>query len=98
MSGAGFTDAGAEDGADDVVGASDEVLAAAVRDRTPVARLTEAHPDLSLEDAYRIQAAGCARRVAAGERVIGAITTRFGKLNPLNLKGRNSTSVDICTP
>jgi 2-oxo-3-hexenedioate decarboxylase len=34
--------------------------------------VTEAHPDLSLEDAYRIQAAGCARRVAAGERVIGA--------------------------
>ena len=73
MSGAGFTDSAAEDAARTTsIGASDEVLAAAVRDRTPVARLTEAHPDLSLEDAYRIQAAGCARRVAAGERVIGA--------------------------
>ena len=55
-----------------LIESSAAVLAAATRDRVAVPRLTQAHPDLSLEDAYRIQAEGCARRVAAGERVIGA--------------------------
>jgi 2-oxo-3-hexenedioate decarboxylase len=74
MSGVGLASAGAATSVPtvDVVDASTDVLAAAVRERTAVPRLTEAHPDLSLDDAYRIQAAGCARRVAAGERVIGA--------------------------
>jgi 2-keto-4-pentenoate hydratase len=47
-------------------------LEAAVRDRTAIARLTETFPDLTLDDGYAIQAEGVARRVAAGERVIGA--------------------------
>lgn len=56
----------------DVIEAAAERLAVAARDRAPVPRLTLEQPDLDLEDAYRIQAEGCARRVAAGERVIGA--------------------------
>jgi 2-keto-4-pentenoate hydratase len=39
--------------------------------RSPVAPLTARRPGLSLEDAYRIQAAGVACRVAAGARVVG---------------------------
>jgi 2-keto-4-pentenoate hydratase len=42
-------------------------------DRTaiPIAPLTERYPDLVIEDAYAIQGINIARRVAAGERVIG---------------------------
>jgi 2-oxo-3-hexenedioate decarboxylase len=34
-------------------------------------RLTVRHPELSLEDAYRIQTAGIARRISRGEKLIG---------------------------
>ena len=54
------------------IAAGADVLAAAVADRVAVPRLTERWPELDLDDGYRIQAEGCARRVAAGERVIGA--------------------------
>lgn len=47
------------------------VLLAAERDRIPVASLTERRPGLALEDAYRVQAAAVARRMAGGARVIG---------------------------
>jgi 2-oxo-3-hexenedioate decarboxylase len=47
-------------------------LDAAVRDRVAIPRLTDSFPDLTLEEGYAIQAEGVARRVAAGERVIGA--------------------------
>jgi 2-oxo-3-hexenedioate decarboxylase len=70
MSGTGLVSDGPE--ATDVVGASVDLLAAAVRDRTPVARLTDAYPGLMLDDAYRIQVATCARRIEGGERLIGA--------------------------
>jgi 2-oxo-3-hexenedioate decarboxylase len=56
----------------DVVSEAATTLAAATADRTAVPRLTEAYPDLSLEVAYEIQAEGCTRRLAAGERMIGA--------------------------
>jgi 2-keto-4-pentenoate hydratase len=46
-------------------------LLAAERSRNPVAPLTARRPGLSLQDAYRIQAAGVACRVAAGARVVG---------------------------
>ncbi|MFD5268820.1 2-keto-4-pentenoate hydratase [Streptomyces sp. NPDC058335] len=46
-------------------------LLAAERDRVPVASLTERWPGLSLDDAYRVQAAAVARRIAGGARVIG---------------------------
>lgn len=46
-------------------------LLAAERDRVPVASLTERRGGLALEDAYRVQAAGVARRIAGGARVIG---------------------------
>jgi len=38
---------------------------------TPVAPLIEREPDITIEDAYRIQLRMIERRVAAGERVIG---------------------------
>ena len=43
-----------------------------VRSRVAIPRLTDSFPDLTLEEGYAIQAEGVARRVAAGERVIGA--------------------------
>lgn len=46
-------------------------LLAAERSRVPVAPLTARRPDLSLEDAYRVQAVAVACRVADGARVVG---------------------------
>jgi 2-oxopent-4-enoate/cis-2-oxohex-4-enoate hydratase len=46
-------------------------LYASLLSRTPVAPLTEREPDITIEDAYRIQLRMIERRVAAGERVIG---------------------------
>ena len=43
----------------------------AATNATPVAQLTLAHPDLTLEDAYRIQRASMARRAARGDVVVG---------------------------
>ncbi|MEJ8657598.1 2-keto-4-pentenoate hydratase [Streptomyces sp. MS1.AVA.4] len=48
-----------------------EALLAAERSRVPMAPLTTRLPGLSLEDAYRIQAAAVARRIAGGARVVG---------------------------
>ncbi|HWP62244.1 MAG TPA: hypothetical protein VNO86_02100, partial [Candidatus Binatia bacterium] len=49
-----------------------ERLDRAERTRAPIGRLTDERPDLSLADAYRIQAALLARRLARGERIVGA--------------------------
>ena len=46
-------------------------LEAADRDRAPVAPLTEAHPELTMEDAYAVQRVLRARREAAGARIVG---------------------------
>ncbi|KOU37631.1 2-keto-4-pentenoate hydratase [Streptomyces sp. WM6378] len=46
-------------------------LLGAERDRVPVASLTERRGGLALEDAYLIQAAAIARRIAGGARVVG---------------------------
>ena len=46
-------------------------LYAAMCERRMVAPLTEAHPDLSIEDAYQISLQFLANRVNAGETVIG---------------------------
>ncbi|MGW5682299.1 2-keto-4-pentenoate hydratase [Nonomuraea sp. NPDC003754] len=46
-------------------------LLAAERSRVPVAPLTAQPPGLTLREAYRIQAAAVARRVAGGARVVG---------------------------
>lgn len=46
-------------------------LLAAERSRVPIVALTARRPGLSLEDAYRIQAAALARRVNAGARPVG---------------------------
>jgi 2-oxopent-4-enoate hydratase len=43
----------------------------AERTRTPIAPLSEQHPDLTLDDAYAIQRAGRHRREAAGARLAG---------------------------
>jgi 2-oxo-3-hexenedioate decarboxylase len=47
-------------------------LAAAERDRATIGLITDTIPTLTVEDAYAIQAAGIALRLARGERVIGA--------------------------
>lgn len=49
-----------------------EVLATAERARQLVSPITEQGPDFGVEQAYAVQAALVARRVAAGERVVGA--------------------------
>jgi 2-keto-4-pentenoate hydratase len=43
-----------------------ETLASAERNRTPIPPLTDAHPDLTVEDAYAIQSLNIERRVAEG--------------------------------
>ncbi|MDW3689340.1 2-oxopent-4-enoate hydratase, partial [Cupriavidus sp. CV2] len=43
----------------------------ALSDRQAVAPLTERYPELSIDDAYRIQLAMVQHRLDAGERVIG---------------------------
>lgn len=48
----------------------DELYAAWLQ-RKPVAPLREREPDISIEDAYKIQEQFVARRVAAGEKIIG---------------------------
>lgn len=56
----------------DLVASCADVLDEAVRRRVAVPRLTEEHPELTVEDAYRVQDERTQRRVAAGDRVIGA--------------------------
>ncbi|MFE9559309.1 2-keto-4-pentenoate hydratase [Streptomyces sp. NPDC006692] len=46
-------------------------LLAAEQTRVPVRSLSERRGELALEDAYLVQAAGIARRIAGGARVIG---------------------------
>jgi 2-oxopent-4-enoate/cis-2-oxohex-4-enoate hydratase len=46
-------------------------LYSALQDRSPIAPLTERHPDIGIEDAYRIQQRMIARRIEAGERIVG---------------------------
>ncbi len=53
-----------------IKGMGDELFAA-LRARQPLAPLTARHPDLSLEEAYRISLRMLERRKAEGERVIG---------------------------
>ncbi|WP_046776372.1 2-keto-4-pentenoate hydratase [Streptomyces yangpuensis] len=48
-----------------------DALLAAERQRAPLTALTVRSPGLSLEDAYRVQAAAVARRIASGARVVG---------------------------
>lgn len=48
-----------------------EQLDEAARSATPIAQLTLAHPELSLADAYRIQARSMARRAARGDVGVG---------------------------
>ena len=43
----------------------------ALRSSTPLEPLTSRHPELTIEDAYRIQERLIARRLADGERVVG---------------------------
>ena len=63
-------------------------LAAAERSRQPIEPLTDAHPDLSPEDAYAIQLANAARRLAAGERQTG------WKVGMTSLAARSQFGVD----
>lgn len=51
-----------------------DVLLKAVRERQPLEPFTRSYPELALLDACRIRDAVLARRVAAGERLIGAKT------------------------
>ncbi|WP_062305645.1 2-keto-4-pentenoate hydratase [Alicyclobacillus sendaiensis] len=48
-----------------------EALWRAEREQAPIQPLTDQHPDLSVQEAYRIQLVNVKRRVAAGDRVVG---------------------------
>jgi 2-keto-4-pentenoate hydratase len=48
-----------------------DALASAERDRTPMPPLTDAHPDLTVDDAYAIQSLNIERRMAEGRLVLG---------------------------
>lgn len=48
----------------------DELYQALVK-REVLAPLTECHPDITIEDAYRVQQRMIARRLEAGERIVG---------------------------
>ncbi|MFE6966184.1 fumarylacetoacetate hydrolase family protein [Agromyces sp. NPDC057679] len=54
----------------DILAIADE-LHAAHETRAVLPRLTARHPDMTVEDAYAVQAEWAGRRVAAGHRVIG---------------------------
>jgi 2-keto-4-pentenoate hydratase len=47
------------------------LLASAQRTCTPIERLTNRRTGVTLDDAYQVQRAGCARQLAAGARVAG---------------------------
>lgn len=55
-----------------VVDSAADRLELAVADRVAIGRLTDDHPDLSLDDGYRIQDEVVRRRISRGERVVGA--------------------------
>ncbi|MEZ4462245.1 MAG: fumarylacetoacetate hydrolase family protein [bacterium] len=48
-----------------------EIVDEAARKAQPITMLTEAHPTMTLDDAYRIQRASIARRLARGEALLG---------------------------
>ena len=56
---------------DDQINRYGDELYAAWLDKQPVAPLRERSPEITIEDAYRIQERFVARRVAAGETIIG---------------------------
>jgi 2-oxo-3-hexenedioate decarboxylase len=64
-------------------------LDAAERTRTPIARLTDERPGLSLADAYAVQAALLARRRRRGETIVGA------KLGFTSLAMRRALGVEV---
>lgn len=56
---------------DTAIAAAAEALVAAEAQRRQIGLLTRAHPDMTMEDAYAIQAALVARKLAAGRRIDG---------------------------
>ena len=48
-----------------------DALIMAAEKAQPVAPLTETHPDISVDDAYRIQLTVVERRLTAGRRTVG---------------------------
>lgn len=60
-----------------------DIIESAVRNRIAIGRLTEQFPDLTLDDGYAIQDVITGRRLARGERLIGAklgLTSRAKQL------------------
>ena len=56
---------------DDQINRYGDALYAAWLEKKPIAPLREREPEITLADAYRIQQRFVARRVAAGEKIIG---------------------------
>ncbi|MCU4183966.1 fumarylacetoacetate hydrolase family protein [Acidiferrimicrobium sp. IK] len=56
---------------EDLVGACADILDAAVARRAAIPRLSEAYPELTVEDAYRVQDERTRRRADRGDPVIG---------------------------
>ena len=48
-----------------------DILWNAEQNRNQIAKLTETYPDMSIQDAYEIQLINVARKIAAGEKVVG---------------------------
>ena len=57
--------------ADETIARLADQLEAAEQSRTQVAQFSLAHPDMTIEDAYAVQRAWVARKIAAGRRAIG---------------------------
>ena len=56
---------------DEQIRAEAELLDTAERQRRQVRQTTGAHPHMTIDDAYRVQAAWLEIRLARGERVVG---------------------------
>lgn len=57
--------------ADETIAHLADQLETAEQSRTQVAQFSLAHPDMTIEDAYAVQRAWVARKIAAGRRAIG---------------------------
>ncbi len=56
---------------DDLIRQLGDTLYCALTERTTIAPLTDSHPDITIEDAYRISLRFLENRLAAGEKIIG---------------------------
>ena len=83
-----------------IEGLGDELYQALVK-REVLSPLTERHPEMRIEDAYRVQQRMIARRIEAGERIVGkkiGVMLRLSHYSRLIRNGRKigANSTPIC--